>query len=131
MSWVLDTHALAWAYLRDPRLSAAASGVVAKARSDELLASDVTLSELARFISDGHLAVLGDAQSWLRGVASHATIVPVSAEVAWRAATLPWEHRDPCDRHIIATALVQEAPLLTVDKRIARAAHSLGLRVIW
>jgi PIN domain nuclease of toxin-antitoxin system len=131
VSWVLDTHALLWAYLGDSRLSAAASRVIAQAQSDELLASDVTLSELARIVSDGHLAIGGDAQDWLKNVASHATILPVSAEIAWLAATMHWEHRDPCDRHIVATALVYRVPLITVDKTIARAAPSLGLSVIW
>lgn len=131
MTWVLDTHALAWAYLNDPRLSIAASRVVARARTDELLVSDVTLTELARLVADGHLAIHGDAQWWLKAVASYATMVPVSADIAWFAATLPWDHRDPCDRHIVATAIVHKAPLLTIDKTIARAAKSLGFSIIW
>lgn len=131
LNWVLDTHALAWAYLDDPRLSAAASRVILRGRSTELLASDVTVTELARIIADGHLSIQGDPLSWLKAVASYVTVVPVSAEIAWMAATLPWDHRDPCDRHIAATALLHNAPLLTLDKTITRAAKSLGLRVIW
>ena len=118
MTWVLDTHVLAWAYLDDPRLSAAASRVVARARSDELLASDVTLTEFARIIADGNLAIAGDAQSWLREIASYATVVPVSDEIADRAIALRKSRRMKLgDAIIAATALVHDLIVVTRNTR--------------
>ena len=44
--------------------------------------------------------------------------VPLSAEIAMRAADLESLRRDPCDRIIVATALVEDAVLLTADRPI-------------
>jgi PIN domain nuclease of toxin-antitoxin system len=44
--------------------------------------------------------------------------VPLSAEIAMRAADLESLRRDPCDRIIVATALVEDAVLLTADQPI-------------
>jgi PIN domain nuclease of toxin-antitoxin system len=44
------------------------------------------------------------------------------------AARLSWNHGDPADRFIVATALAYEAPLVTADERM----HDSGLvRCVW
>jgi PIN domain nuclease of toxin-antitoxin system len=44
--------------------------------------------------------------------------IPVSSEIAMSAAELSNLHRDPIDRIIVATALAEDAVLLTADGRI-------------
>jgi PIN domain nuclease of toxin-antitoxin system len=44
--------------------------------------------------------------------------VPVTREIAERAAALSDIHRDPADRFIIATALLTSSPLVTLDQTI-------------
>lgn len=44
--------------------------------------------------------------------------VPLSAEIAIRASDLDNLSGDPLDRMIVATALVEEASLMTADQRI-------------
>ena len=44
---------------------------------------------------------------------------------------LDWDHRDPCDRHIVATAAEHKLPLLTIDEEIHHLAGVRGLKVIW
>jgi PIN domain nuclease of toxin-antitoxin system len=51
--------------------------------------------------------------------------VPLSAEIAMRAADLENLRRDPCDRIIVATALVEDAVLLTADQPILEWPGSL------
>ena len=131
MICVFDTHALIWAVTGDSRFSARAAAAVTKVTRSEALAADVSLTETSRLIATGRLPVSGNPLLWLRNFASHAQIIPVSAEIAWLAATLPWSHRDPGDRQIVATALLHAAPLLTADRGITRAAADLGLTVIW
>jgi len=41
--------------------------------------------------------------------------IPVTCEIANRAVMLPEIHRDPADRIIIATALVHDAKLASMD----------------
>ena len=70
------------------------------------------MDELARRIADGSVVELlpVDAPTWLRSLA------------------LPWDHRDPADRVIVATALLRGLPVLTKDARIHEFA---GANCIW
>jgi PIN domain nuclease of toxin-antitoxin system len=45
--------------------------------------------------------------------------LPLSAQHADRLRTLPWHHRDPFDRMLIAQAQVEGVTVATVDKRFA------------
>ena len=44
-----------------------------------------------------------------------ATPLPVSLEHALLAGSMPWPHRDPIDRVLVAQATVEAATLVTVD----------------
>ena len=44
-------------------------------------------------------------------------LMPLSEEVMFRATELPWHHRDPADRFIIATALTGNLTVVTTDGR--------------
>ena len=46
------------------------------------------------------------------------TFLPTDEEIWMRAAHLDWEHRDPVDRAIVATAQKKDLPLLTEDRAI-------------
>jgi PIN domain nuclease of toxin-antitoxin system len=131
VTYVFDTHTLIWAVTGDPRLSSRAAAALRDVTRRETLAADVSLSEAARLIAAGRLTVQGNPLVWLRAFASRAQIVPLSPEIAWLAASLRWTHRDPSDRQIVATALLEGSPLVTVDRDITRAAADLGLTVIW
>lgn len=136
MSLALDSHALEWAFNGDPRLSAPARAAIAAEHADTLFVSDVVLVELARHVTTGHIPVTGDGLDWLGAAAAQVTVLPVTPEIAWRAAGLNWlhkgrPHRDPADRLIVATALVHRLPLATKDGKIRALAGRIGLRVVW
>jgi PIN domain nuclease of toxin-antitoxin system len=44
------------------------------------------------------------------------------------AGTLPWDHRDPFDRVIAAQSMIESAPLVTADEKLAGLP---GLHTIW
>jgi PIN domain nuclease of toxin-antitoxin system len=55
-------------------------------------------------------------------------LVPVDADLWLRSVALPWDHSDPADRVIVATALTLGVPLLTKDALI----HGFeGVRAVW
>jgi PIN domain nuclease of toxin-antitoxin system len=54
--------------------------------------------------------------------------ISVSSAIAVKSASLPFIHKDPCDRIIIATASEHKMPIITADKIIARYP---GIKVIW
>ena len=45
--------------------------------------------------------------------------IPLSLPVLVRSTQLPWHHKDPADRFIIATALLHSLPVVTADSRFA------------
>lgn len=47
------------------------------------------------------------------------TVAPLTVDVLAAANALPWHHRNPADRFIIATAREMGAAAVTADKRFA------------
>jgi len=54
------------------------------------------------------------------------TVIDVSAETFFKAIGLPAIHDDPCDRVIIATALLHDWPVVTGDARF----EPYGVRIL-
>jgi PIN domain nuclease of toxin-antitoxin system len=136
MKFLLDTHAIDWAQTDERRLSAKVLAIVRDAQRGDLAISDVTLSELARHLASGKIPTRLTPEEWLQAATAGIEVLPVTHEIAIRAAFLDWTlaggpHRDPCDRHIVATAVEHELPLLTVDEKMHALTGVRGLRVIW
>lgn len=131
MRYLLDSHVLDWAQRDTDRLSPKVLAILGDAKPGELAVSDVTLSELARHLALGKIASKFTPDEWLRAALTDIEVLPVTREIALRAAFLDWSHRDPCDRHIVATAAEHRLPLLTVDEKIHDLPGVRGLKVIW
>jgi PIN domain nuclease of toxin-antitoxin system len=131
VKYILDTHVLDWARSADPRLSPKVRELLEAAVPGELAISDVTLSELARSLAMGRIRVDMSPERWLEAAAAGLVVLPVTPAIAIRAATLDWENRDPCDRHIVATAVEHRLPLLTIDEKIHALVGVRGLKAVW
>ncbi len=55
-------------------------------------------------------------------------VLPISPAIAVRAQASMFEHKDPADRLIAATAMELNAPLITQDRKLALLPD---LRVLW
>jgi PIN domain nuclease of toxin-antitoxin system len=130
-AYVLDTHAAIWLQLDPARLGARARKVLARAAPTDLYISDVTLSETARLLWQRRVETAVKPVDWLGRFALGFTVLPVNAPIALAAAAFTWEHRDPCDRHILASAMALSLPLVTLDPKIAEFAPRVGVQVIW
>lgn len=53
--------------------------------------------------------------------------MPITAEHARRVEDLPWHHKDPFDRLLVAQALAEDHDLVTADAQLA----AYGVRVVW
>ncbi len=133
MKLLLDTHAVIWAFHQSPSLGRRARALLAATAPADCGCCDVSLSEAARLIVDQQLTLAAGVtgESYLQALAAHVAIAPVTPRIAWLAANLQWAHKDPCDRHIVETALERGVPLLTVDRVITHDAVALGLKVVW
>ena len=129
--YLLDTHAAVWLQLEPARLSVRAKAALSGTAPAELFISDVSLSETARLLKQGRIETSAEPAEWLGRFSLGFTILPVDARIAWSAAAFHWEHRDPCDRHILASAAAHGLPLVTIDPKIASFAAKVGVRVVW
>jgi PIN domain nuclease of toxin-antitoxin system len=131
VKYLLDSHVLDWVQSDATRLSSKVLAILQEAKPGELAVSDVTLSELARHLVAGTIRSNVPPETWLESAVADLIVLPVTPAIALRAASLDWKHRDPCDRHIVATAAEHKLPLLTVDEKLHDLSGVRGLKVIW
>jgi PIN domain nuclease of toxin-antitoxin system len=128
---LVDTHVVAWLAFDQGQLSKKARAAIDDARQngDGLAISDITLLELATLASKGRIRLNISLESFLREVEARFVILPISGRACVRALELPATYpKDPADRIIGATALVEGLSLLTADREIRR---SRALHTIW
>ena len=114
---LLDTHQWIWLNNGNPRLLAS---IPARLASEGGAISAVSAWELAMLYEKGRLASNGPIETAVRrALASYPlAVVPVDAEIALLSRTLAFEHEDPADRFIAATAYRLGATLATSDARL-------------
>jgi PIN domain nuclease of toxin-antitoxin system len=121
---LLDTHALVWSLADSSRLSTRARKAINDGRRQGggLFISGVSLFEVANLIVRKRLGMHVSLESFLEEIESHFTILPITRQIAARSVQLPNPYpKDPMDRIIGATALVEGFPLVTADENIHRA----------
>ncbi len=120
---VLDTHALLWWALDPDHLSSHATDTVATMERDGGYASSISIWELGTKVERGKLDLGITIDELVRRIERGGVIelVPVDTNIWLRSIALKWDHRDPADRVIVATALARGLPLLTKDDTIRTA----------
>ena len=124
---VLDTSALLFWTLDRARLSAAAASAIADA--DRILVSSISIWEIGIKVSKGRLSIPLPVREYAERLqlVDRVEVLPVDTETWLANLDLQWEHRDPADRSIVATALLKSCPLVTSDMTI-RAFYA---RSVW
>ena len=128
---LVDTHVVVWLAFDQGRISRKAKTVIEGARrnADGLAISDITLFELATLANKGRVEMNISLESFLQEVEARFVVLRISGRACARAVELPATYpRDPADRIIGATALVEGIPLLTADRDIRR---SRAVQTIW
>jgi PIN domain nuclease of toxin-antitoxin system len=94
-----------------------------------LAISDITLLELATLTRKGRLRLDISLESFLQEIEARFVVLPITGRACARAVELPAAYpKDPADRIIGATALVEGLSLLTADREIRR---SKAVHAIW
>jgi PIN domain nuclease of toxin-antitoxin system len=121
---LLDTHVIVWLASGDPRFSRRAQTAIAEARQSirGLAISDFTLFELGQLFRKKQFTLLTDPESFLSEVERKFVVLPITANIALQALSLPVNYpKDPADRIIGATSLIEDIPLITADQAIRKS----------
>ncbi|HEX3759716.1 MAG TPA: type II toxin-antitoxin system VapC family toxin [Kofleriaceae bacterium] len=114
---VLDTHALIWAHMGVRIPAKTARRIEAAGRVNELFISAISPWEIALGVRRGRIKIAGDVLEWIQEAldALSATVASLEPAIAVDAVDLAWDHADPSDRVIVATARRLGASLVTAD----------------
>ena len=121
MQVLLDTHALVWFLSGDKQLSAAARAVI-EDENNPVLVSIACLWEIAIKASLGKLlltdpfSVLFPAELANNGI----DLLGISVAHTTAVASLPFHHRDPFDRLLVAQAIVERLAVVSADTMLDR-----------
>ena len=128
MRVLLDTHAFLWFILDDARLSPNA----AKAISDPVNVVEISPAvywELAVKISVGKYKLNEPYQSFVEGeiAANRFHVLPIEPRHTAALIGLPFHHRDPFDRLLVAQAISERIAVVSADSML----DSYGVSRIW
>ena len=116
MRLLLDTHAFLWFVMGDPRLSVGARAAIELTTNTKYV-SVASAWEIAIKVSIGKLK-LAEAFAGLipREISSNGfLILPIDLTHINVVGTLPFHHRDPFDRMLVAQTLVGQMSLVSGD----------------
>ena len=116
MKYLLNTHALLWFLKGDKKLSAKARGLIDNPGNRKFL-SIASLWEIAikvslrKLVLDKPFEKLFPEQLHFNRI----EILDITVDSLTKLTTLPFHHREPFDRLIIAQAIVERLPIIGVD----------------
>lgn len=124
MRLLLDTHLLLW-WLDGSSLLPAEAREAISFPENAVFVSAVSLWEIWLKESLGKLRVPQDFERRLAGEAFES--LPLTAAQTRQVALLPWHHRDPFDRMLVAQAQAENLILLTADEAVTAYGNSVRL----
>ena len=120
MKVLLDTHAFLWSITGDDRLSETAEKTFLNPENN-LYFSAASFWEICIKMSLGKLSL---KRGWFKTIQEEMRInavqwLPVEMQHCFELTKLPFHHRDPFDRMLIAQAMVEDLQLLSRDGRLS------------
>ena len=123
---ILDTCVLIFDALTPEKLSKVAKKAIEK---NSLFCCDISLWEIAMLIHKKRLNVT-DPNFFLKSLlqARKLQVLSITPEIALLSTNHDFNHFDPADRLIAATAIQHRAPLITCDQKLSSISK---LSIIW
>ncbi|HEX5471295.1 MAG TPA: type II toxin-antitoxin system VapC family toxin [Lacipirellulaceae bacterium] len=117
MRYLLDSHTLLWYTLGNAQLSTPAKRLIVDT-ANEILISPATYWEIAIKISIGKLILHQPYADFIDAcLNTHGfTILPIDPKHTAQVIDLPFHHKDPIDRLLVAQALVERISIISGDR---------------
>jgi len=117
MKNLLDTHTVLW-FLNGEKLAVKITSLI---ENGENYVSVVSLWEVAIKMNIGKYNFIGGFSSFCDLVKKNGfIIIPIKNEHMEKLFTLPLIHRDPFDRLLVATSIVERLIIITADENIQK-----------
>ena len=128
MRLLLDTHAFLWFVAGDTTISKHARALIEDEANDKFV-SLASLWEIAIKTSLLKLQLRNPFQEFIpeQLARNGFQILMLTVEHTLKVATLPFHHRDPFDRMLVAQCLVENLPLLSNDEPL----DAYGIQRLW
>jgi len=120
MKILLDTHVWIWAVERPEEIGSASRQLLEDSKN-EIFVSPISTLEIAQLIKSGRMELKHSLSSWVKRSLSNleAETAPFTHETAEMAYRIPEPfHKDPADRILAATAILENLHLMTADEKI-------------
>jgi PIN domain nuclease of toxin-antitoxin system len=116
MKLLLDAHTFLWFVWDDAHLSHNARTLIVDAANQKFI-SPVTYWEIAIKVSIGKLDLGEPYRAFMRReiARNNFDILPISVDHAAAVSVLPFHHRDPFDRLLIAQSMIEEVLIISGD----------------
>jgi len=120
MDIILDTHAIIWFLEDDKRLSRAALDAINNLEN-VIYVSIASVWEVAIKLSTRKLAFDGGIGNFIEAIhINDFELLDISPRHIKMVAELPFIHRDPFDRMLVAQAMTEDMTILTVDENVTK-----------
>ncbi|HYE63607.1 MAG TPA: type II toxin-antitoxin system VapC family toxin [Phycisphaerales bacterium] len=128
MKVLLDTHAFVWHVAGAPEESKACREVLLS-NDNQVLVSIACCWEMAIKLSTQKLDFEGPIERYVREALALYGFQLLGIELAHLSAveSMPFHHRDPFDRMLVAQALVESVPIVSRDPQL----DAYGVQRIW
>ena len=131
MMIICDTHVMIFWADAPERLSTTAQKVIKKGRKEQKLAcADISLWEISMLASKGRIKPQEPVEQYINDIilAMGLNVLAINPEIATLSQSELFQHKDPADRLIAATALHYKAKLVSKDEKLTALDF---LDVVW
>jgi len=130
MSVLIDTHVFIWAAEEDSRLSSSVRAIL-NDTAESVFFSSISALEIAVKWSKGHLELPVSPLEFVNQtlVASGILQLPVTIKDACAVGDLPFHHKDPFDRLLVAQARTNGLRLMTADPILEK--YDVDVIALW
>jgi len=120
MKYLLDTHVVLWMAENSPMLSDAAKLAILDKHSLKFV-SIVSAWEVAIKLTTGKLRLEGGLEEFFHIMDENGLqVLGIERAYLQKIQTLPFFHKDPFDRLLIATAIIENMTLISVDENMPK-----------
>jgi PIN domain nuclease of toxin-antitoxin system len=128
MKYLVDTCTLLWYFQASEKLPENITKIFFDEPNENLYVSIISIYEVAIKYSIGKLDFSGGVKELIRKIQDVGlSIIEIKKEYAEILENLPFIHKEPFDRMIIATAKYENMTILTADTKI----HQYDVKTLW